>query len=62
MATFLELLSSNFVFKYHFGPNFDFWSQLPNSLPPRRGGGGLGGVLGVNFITCFGVGELWLHF
>ena len=61
MATFLELLSSNFVIKYYFGPIFDFWSQLSNSLPPA-GGGGLGGVLGVNFSTCFGVRELWLHF
>ena len=42
MATFLELLSSNFVIKYYFGPNFDFWSQLSNSLPPAGGGLGRG--------------------
>ena len=49
VAAFLELLSSKFVCKYHFGANFDFLSQLP---PSTLIGLGFPRGRGVIFSTC----------
>ena len=49
VAAFLELLSSKFVCKYHFGANFNFLSQLP---PSTLIGLGFPRGRGVIFSTC----------
>ena len=52
MATFLELLNSNFVCNIILVPILIFEVNFPIPPPPAAPGGDGGGV-GVNFSTCF---------